>query len=358
MVHQHYGEHGLGDRRGPQSYAGVVPPGGHDLDRIARDVDGLPRQLDAGGGFEGQVRDDVLTGGDAAEGPAGVVAAKALRSELVAVLAAALRGGAGAGADLDRLHGVDAHERVRDVRVQPIEHRLAEAGRHAARHHRDARADRVALRAHFPDELLELGEPGGVRTEERILVGEGGIHGLDRERADLAQVAVDAHAEPCGEIAARDRTRGGPHHRLARRGAPAAAVVAHAVFLLIRVVRVSGAEAVLDLVVVPRARVGVLDQDADRRAGRVPFEHAREDAHLIGLAPLADEMRGAGAAAIDVLLQVRLTQREARRTAVDDASHGGPVALAEGGHREQPADGVAGHCLLAESGLRPFQRPA
>src|SRR5205085_1682468 len=217
MVHQHYGEHGLGDRRGPQSYAGVVPPGGHDLDRIARDVDGLPRQLDAGGGFEGQVRDDVLTGGDAAEGPAGVVAAKALRGELVAVLAAALRGGAGAGAD---------------------------------------------------------------------------------------------------------RTRGGPHHRLARRGAPAAAVVAHAVFLLIRVVRVSGAEAVLDLVVVPRARVGVLDQDADRRAGRVPFEHAREDAHLIGLAPLADEMRGAGAAAIDVLLQVRLTQREARRTAVDDASHG------------------------------------
>src|SRR5207237_5199931 len=120
------------------------------------------------------------------------------------------------------------------------------------------------------------------QTKERNLEVEGWNYRLYHERPHLSQLAVDAHAEPCGEIAARDRTRGGPHHRLARRGAPAAAVVAHAVFLLIRVVRVSGAEAVLDLVIVPRARVGVLDQDADRRAGRVSFEHAREDAHLIG----------------------------------------------------------------------------
>src|SRR5947209_18878134 len=109
MVHQHYGEHGLGDRRGPQSYAGVVPPGGHDLDRIARDVDGLPRQLDAGGGPEGQVRDDGVTGGDAAEGPAGVVAATARRSERVAELAAEVR--VDAGADADRRRRESAHAR-------------------------------------------------------------------------------------------------------------------------------------------------------------------------------------------------------------------------------------------------------
>jgi hypothetical protein len=35
--------------------------------------------------------------------------------------------GARAGADLG-LHRVDAHERVRDIRIQPVKHRLAQAG--------------------------------------------------------------------------------------------------------------------------------------------------------------------------------------------------------------------------------------
>src|SRR5204862_4467326 len=194
-----------------------------------------------------------------------------------------------------------------------------------------------------PAQLLELGDARRVRTEERILVGEGGFHRLERQRADLTEVPVDAHAEARGEVAARNRARGGAHHRLARRRAPAAAVVAHAVFLLVGVVGVSGSEAILDLVVVARARVGVIDEDADRGAGRAALEHAREDAHLVGFAALTDEMRRAAAAAVDILLQIRLAQRQARRAAVDDAAHGRPVALAEGGHREQPADGVAGH---------------
>src|SRR2546423_11696553 len=42
-------------------------------------------------------------------------------------LAAALRGRARAGSDLHRLHGVDAHEGVGDVRVQSVEHRLTQS---------------------------------------------------------------------------------------------------------------------------------------------------------------------------------------------------------------------------------------
>src|SRR5262249_57527942 len=147
--------------------------------------------------------------------------------------------------------------------------------------------------------------------------------------------------EGYGEGGRGGRTGSGAHDRFARRGAPATAVVAHAVLLLVSVVGVPWAEAILDLLVVTRARVGVLDEDADRSAGSVPFEHAREDAHLVGLAALADEVRGAGAAAIDILLQVRLTERQPGRAAIDDAPHGRPMALTEGGDRHELTDGVA-----------------
>src|SRR4029077_13455277 len=93
----------------------VVAPGRDDLGRVAGDVDGAPGDLDARSRLERQVRDDVLARGDAAEDSARVVAQESARRQLVAMLAAALCGGPDAGAELHRLHGVDAHERGRDV---------------------------------------------------------------------------------------------------------------------------------------------------------------------------------------------------------------------------------------------------
>ena len=125
-------QHRLGDGRGAQPDAGVVPPGGDDVDGLAGDVDGAARHLDAGGGLERDLHDDVLAGGDAAEDAAGMVRREARRRQLVAMLAAALRRNRDAVADLHRLHGVDAHHRVRDVGIEAVEHRLAQADRHAA----------------------------------------------------------------------------------------------------------------------------------------------------------------------------------------------------------------------------------
>src|SRR2546430_17695325 len=85
-----------------------------------------------------------------------------------------------------------------------------------------ARADRIPGAAHLPDQLLELGDARRVRTEERILVGECGLHRLEQQRADLTEGPVDAHAEARGEVAARDRARGGAPHRLPRPPAPPA----------------------------------------------------------------------------------------------------------------------------------------
>ena len=78
---------------------------------------------------------------------------------------------ADAGADLHGFHGVDAHHGVREVGIEPVEHRLAQARRHAARHHRDLRADRIALAADLPHEVFELRHARGIRAEERIVVG-------------------------------------------------------------------------------------------------------------------------------------------------------------------------------------------
>src|SRR5215470_15032233 len=167
VVHEHDGEHGLGDRRGAQADTRVVPPGGHDLHGVAGKIDGAARHLDAGGRLHRQVRNDVLARGNTAEHSAGVVAAEAARGELIAMLAAALRGAADPGAELHRLHRIDAHERMRDVRVEPIEHRLAEPRRYAAGDDRHPRTDRVALPAHLPDQILDLLDALRVGAEER-----------------------------------------------------------------------------------------------------------------------------------------------------------------------------------------------
>ena len=108
------------------------------------DVDGVAGHRDARGGLERDADHDVLAGGDAAEHAAGMIALEALRRQLVAMLGTALRDAAKPGADLHALDGVDAHHRAGQVGIEALEHRLAQARRHAARDHRDARADRIA----------------------------------------------------------------------------------------------------------------------------------------------------------------------------------------------------------------------
>ena len=70
-------QHRLGDRRGAQAHAGIVAAGGDDLDRVAGQIDGAARHLDAGGGLERDVHDHVLAGGNAAEDAAGMVGGEA-----------------------------------------------------------------------------------------------------------------------------------------------------------------------------------------------------------------------------------------------------------------------------------------
>src|SRR5690606_27247050 len=91
------------------------------------------------------------------------------------------------------------------------------------------------------------------------------------------------------------------------------------------------------------ALIDVLDEEADRRAGRHALEHAREDSHLVGLFALRDEARAAGGAAVEIALDVRFRKLEPRRATVDDRRERRTVAFAARRDREHSPEAVARH---------------
>ena len=165
--------------------------------------------------------------------------------------------------------------------------------------------------------------------------------------ADLHERAADGDAF---EHFARNRAGGNAGRCLARRGPPAAAVVADAVLLPIGVVGVPGTELVDDVAVVLRALIDVADHQRDRRAGRHLAsvrvrEYARQDLDLVWLLALRGEARLTRAPLVEERLDIGRLQRQSRRAAVDHAAERRPVALAPGRHAEQMAESVVGHRL-------------
>src|SRR5690606_4138023 len=113
----------------------VVPPLGHDLPFVAEAVDRLAGCEDGRGRLHGEAANDRLPGRDAAEDAASVVRqelwpAVGADAYLVCILLARELGRRHSGADLDPLHGIDAHEGRGEVLVELSVDRRAEPGRH------------------------------------------------------------------------------------------------------------------------------------------------------------------------------------------------------------------------------------
>ena len=105
----------------------------------------------------------------------------------------------------------------------------------------------------------------------------------------------------------------------------------------------TGAERVGDVAVVLAALVCIADQQRDRRAGGLAFEHARQDLDLVFFLALRDMARRAGFAAVEFELDVGFAKRHTRRAAVDHAADSGAVRFAEGRDSEKRTERVAGH---------------
>src|SRR4029079_5370446 len=133
--------------------------------------------------------------------------------------------------DLHALDRVDTHHRVRDVRVELVEDRLAPADRHAGSHDGDARTAGIARLAQGIHEGFELRADRIVGGEKRI--GADVFPGLERNGtlADLRQVTSNDDAMHLTQPLARDRAGSNAHRRFARRLPAAAAMIANAVFL-------------------------------------------------------------------------------------------------------------------------------
>ena len=218
------------------------------------------------------------------------------------------------------------------------------------------RADRRAALADAVEIALEERGLVLVRTEKRIArdlvpVPFGAI---DLVRTHLHQRAAHFHT---GQDLAGDRAGCDPRRGFARRRAAAATIIAQAIFGFIGEVGMSWAKLVLDLGIVLRALVGVLDQKRDRRsrrdlhAGLGMRHHAGQDLDRIRLLALRGEARLAGPAAIEIALDVLIGQRDQRRAAIDHAADRDPVALAKGRDPEHVAEGVEGHRCLGAPAL-------
>src|SRR5438128_8203681 len=162
-------------------------------------------------------------------------------------------------------------------------------------------------------------------------------------RTHLRHVAAHLHPETLMQPFLRDRAGGDPHRRLARRGTPAAAIIADAVLVAIHVVGMSRAKRIGNVGVIFAALILVADEQRDRCPGRAALEYAGEDLHRVGFAPLRNMARGAGLAPVELALNVGGGELHAGRATIDDTTDGGTVRFAEGSDAKKFAEGIAGH---------------
>ena len=301
-----------------------------------------PRAQDGRGRLQRQPHAQRIPVGDAAQHAARVIGDEPVLAHRIAELRAARFNAGEAVADLHALHRLNAHHRLGDVGIQLVEHRLAQAGNHPMRLHGHAGADGVTLLAQTVEESRHLARRLGIRAEEQIAADFVGIEaaGIGPHRPDLIHPADDADVMGGQELPG-DGPGGHAHGRLAGAGPAATAPVPNAVFLVVGDVRVAGPELVLDVRIILAALVGVADQQRNRAARGLALEHAGENLHPVGLAPLRGVAALAGPAPIQVGLDVGFREFQPRRATVHDGRQRRAVRLAGGGDAKDLPEGGA-----------------
>mmetsp|Transcript_21977 Transcript_21977/g.74163 ORF Transcript_21977/g.74163 Transcript_21977/m.74163 type:complete len:337 (+) Transcript_21977:140-1150(+) len=167
-----------------------LPDGRHRLDGDL-EVDGRARR-------NASERTARVVGRDAECGlPARAgLAAERVCHEGVVVCGASHDGASKAGADLEALGGRERHHRVRHLGLQPVEHWLAQRGRHANAHAGHRPSDGVLLDLDLPNQRRHPARRRGVRAAEREQLVGAPAREVDALQLRLAEprpvVRVDA----------------------------------------------------------------------------------------------------------------------------------------------------------------------
>ena len=311
------------------------------------DVHGALRSQHGRGGLEGHAKHNFLAVADAALRAATAVGrgadAPIARLKKVVVLAAPLQRTGEAAADLEAFGRGQREHRLGEVGLEAVEDGLAQPRRHAAHATLDDAADGVALAAHGLDALDHFLGRRPVRAAHcgRLDFGQRGESSQRlRRRHDVVHLrkeCANLHARRRGAIGLREdllRNRPGRHapDRLARGAAATPAMIPDAKFSLIGVVGVRRPELVAHLVVGAGPLVGVAHQHRDGRAGRPALEDAGEDFHPVLLVARGDDVALAGPPAVELGLDFRRFDGQARGAAIHHRPHCRAMALAPGGH--------------------------
>ena len=230
----------IGTARMPD--AGIVAALGADLGLGAVAIDGAARRQDRRGRLDRKTAHDRLAGRNAAQDAARMVRQKdrlavVAHAHFIGILFAAERRRGKAGADLDALDGVDAHERRGEIAVELAIDRRAEAGGHAFGHDLDDGADRGAALADVVEIALEELSPAAHR-DRRTDCAPPRPSPSARDRSSCGPIWISApRTRHARHDLARDRAGRNPHRGLARGLPAAAAIVADAVFDVIGVSR-------------------------------------------------------------------------------------------------------------------------
>ena len=162
---------------------------------------------------------------------------------------------------------------------------------------------------------------------------------------DLFDVGQGFDAEPFAQNFFGDGAGGDAADGFARAGAAAALPVADAVFGKIGEVRVRRAELGFHFRVGFGPGVLVFDPQTNRRAEGFAAERAGKDLHRVGFLARRNDFGLAGPAPVQIGLDVRLGELEARRAAVHDHTHAAAVGFAPRRDAEQLPEG-AGHAVI------------
>ena len=222
--------------------------------------------------------------------------------EAIVILGAERAGGLRPVADLHGLDRTDRHHSLREARVELIEDRLTDAGRHVVDEAGHDATGAVLLLTELEDALVRC-----------LLTGRG--RHVDTGKLRHLRVHRDAEIR---QHLRRHGTTGDTCEGLATAGATAAAVVTETVLLIETVIGVARTEHVGDVRVVLTVLVTVSHHHRDRRTGRLSLEDTGEDLDPVVLLSLGGLQILARLPPVHIRLDVLNGQWEAGRAAIDD----------------------------------------
>ena len=181
----------------------------------------------------------------------------------------------------------------------------------------------------------------GQRTAFRSTSSSFTVRMIDRggDFVDLRHVCDDLEL---GMQAAQDfscdRAGGDATNRFARRSAAAALPVSNSVFRFVGEIGMRRPKGCLHLRISFRTRIFVPDQNGDRRAERLALEDTGKNLAAVCFVALRNDLALPGTTPIELALDIRFADFNARRTTVDHHTDTATVRFAQGGNAKELAE--------------------